>query len=113
MKIIQLPMTDENVEKIVAGTKWTTLRSPRAAQIIGLQAGESGIWKMRGIDKIVTCIGLVTCQEAGGPVKLRISEGLGDGAPMFKQTLDWLNGYGKLYLYSIKLEPRSQDASSK
>jgi len=73
--VVFMPMGSDNVEKIINGTKTTTLRSKGAADKIGLKPGETGIVNIKGELFEVTNRGPQTIQEAGGLEAVVISEG--------------------------------------
>lgn len=95
-------MSDDNIDKILLGKKTTTIRSKRNNEQIGLFVGETAITSFGGRDFLITNKGLLTVKEAGGKEKMIESESFDDNGPKFKQTEDWLNGHGKLYVYEIK-----------
>lgn len=96
-----IPMTPKNVEKILNGEKTTTIRSERAARAIGIDSGKTVVALFAKKPFLVTNRGLLTVQQAGGKETMWESEGFSPEGPMFKQTREWLNGKGKLYVYDI------------
>ena len=104
MKKIALPMYPDNIAKIVAGTKTTTVRSESYAKIISLEIGQEGC--VTFLDKSFKVInrGLLTIEEAGGKEVIIKSEGvLSEEDFKFKQTRDWVNGKGRLFVYDISM----------
>ena len=99
---IFIPMQPENVEKILSGTKTSTVRSASAAQQIGLKKGQQDYTTWGGKRFLVTCEGEQTIDEAGGYESVWKSEGFGPSGPLFAQTRTWLNGTGKLWVYRFK-----------
>jgi hypothetical protein len=102
MNKVFIPMSPDNVEKILSGKKTTTIRSQRASTKIGLFVGESGITEFGGREFIITNRGPLTIEEAGGKEKMWESESFGENGPMYQQTINWLNGKGTMYVYEIK-----------
>lgn len=102
MNRVFIPMSDDNIDKILLGKKTTTIRSKRAADQIGMFLNETAVTSFGGVDFLITNKGLLTIGEAGGKDKILESECFGDNGPKFKQTENWLNGKGKLYVYEIK-----------
>lgn len=98
---LNLNLQPDNVAKILAGTKTTTVRTTKDANFIGLPVGmkaEVMIGK-----RIFTLYnrGLLTIEEAGGRAKMELSEDFGPNGPKFPSTSKWLDGNGKLYVYDI------------
>lgn len=102
MNRVFIAMSSDNIDKILSGKKTTTVRSQRASEQIGMFVNEKAITSFGGRDFLITNKGLLTVEEAGGKEKMIESESFGDNGPKFKQTEDWLNGHGKLYVYEIK-----------
>lgn len=103
MKHITLLMHSDNIDKIIAGVKTTTVRSPLQYIQIGLSVSETGIWSTRGKDFLITNKGYLTIEEAGGIETILKSEGVNSINQFgYKQTKEWVNGNGRLYVYSIQ-----------
>lgn len=102
MNRVFIPMSEDNIDKILLGEKTTTIRSKRANEQIGMFIGETSITNFGGRDFLITNKGLLTVEEAGGKDKMISTESFSKEGPKFKQTEDWLNGKGKLYVYEIK-----------
>lgn len=102
MNRVFIPMAEDNVGKILSGEKTTTVRSKRGGEQIGMFVGETSITSFNKVDFFITNNGLLTIDEAGGKESILKSECFGESGPKYKQTRDWLNGKGKLYVYSIK-----------
>ena len=99
---VTIQMQPANIEKIKAGTKTTTTRSESQAKEINIPVGESAIVNFGGQDFKVTNRGQLTINEAGGKEAMIQSEGVqSEEEFMYKQTKDWVNGKGKLYVYDI------------
>lgn len=99
---VTIQMQPANIEKIKAGTKTTTTRSESQAKEINIPVGESAIVNFGGQDFKVTNRGQLTIEEAGGKEAMIKSEGVqSEEEFMYKQTKDWVNGKGKLYVYDI------------
>ncbi len=97
-----IQMQPQNVEKILNGTKSTTIREsiPKGGNI---QVGETKIVKFGGKDFNVTNRGHLTINEAGGVEAIVKSEGLSSVNDfMYQQSKNWANGQGKMYVYDIK-----------
>jgi hypothetical protein len=98
-----IPMSENNRHKIETGHKKTTVRSKRAMQQIGLEIGESGLYTTARKGFKVTLLGHFSVEQIGGHNKARELEGLRPGElPMYKQTQLWLNGQGRLYVYTFE-----------
>jgi hypothetical protein len=102
MNRVFIPMSADNIQKILLGKKTTTIRSKRANEQIGMFIGETSVTNFGGTDFLVTNKGLLSIEEAGGKEKMLRTECFGDMGPIYKQTKDWLDGKGKLYVYEIK-----------
>ena len=102
MKQVFVPMTDQNIQKILKGLKTSTLRSFKASQKIGLNERESGYCFFNSKKFIIKNLGLLSVDEAGGFDHVWKTEGFLDDGPMFDSTKKWLKGEGKLFFYSIK-----------
>ena len=102
MNKVFIPMSTDNIEKILSGKKTTTVRSKRANEQIGMFVNETSVTTFGGVDFLITNKGLLSVEESGGKDKMFESECFGENGPLFKQTEEWLNGRGKLYVYEIK-----------
>ena len=97
-----IQMQSQNVEKILNGTKTTTIREsiPKGGNIA---IGETKIVNFSGKDFYVTNRGHLTIQEAGGLENMLKSEGLNSIDDfMYNQSKNWAKGNGKMYIYDIK-----------
>lgn len=103
VKRVEVAMMDKNIGRIIKGNKTTTIRTNKEFGKIGLEIGEEGITNFGGIDYLVKCRGYMSVDEAGGKDKVWESEGFDDSGPTFDHVRKWLNGFGKLYVYDIKL----------
>jgi hypothetical protein len=101
MNRVFIPMSTDNIQKILNGEKTTTTRSKRSSEQIGMFVGETCVTSFNGTDFFITNRGLLNIEEAGGKEKMLMSEAFGENGPMFKQTVEWLDGIGKLYVYDI------------
>lgn len=97
---IFVPMKQHNVEKIISRKKWTTLRAFPDAREIGLEVGESAYTYFDDNEFIITNLGAKTVEEAGGKEAIWKSEGFDEG-PGFAHVERWIEGYQRLYLYTI------------
>lgn len=102
MNRVFVPMSEDNIKKILSGEKTTTIRSKRSNEQIGMFIGETSVVSFSGVDFLITNKGFLTVEEAGGKEKMLISESFGNDGPKYKQTEDWLEGKGKLYVYEIE-----------
>lgn len=102
MNRVFIPMSTDNTQKILTGEKTTTTRSKKANEQIGMFVDETCVTSFNGTDFFITNRGLLNIEEAGGKDKMLVSEAFGEEGPMFKQTKEWLDGIGKLYVYDIK-----------
>jgi hypothetical protein len=99
---VEIQMQPDNIKKIKAGVKTTTVRSAAQAKQINIPVGQSAIVNFDGQDFKVTNRGALTIEEAGGKDAIIKSEGVkSENDFMYKQTKDWVNGKGKLYVYDI------------
>ncbi len=97
-----IQMQPQNVEKILNGTKTTTIREsiPKGGNIT---VGETKIVNFGGKDFYVTNRGHLTIQEAGGLEKMLKSEGLSSIDDfMYNKSKNWAKGNGKMYVFDIK-----------
>lgn len=102
---INIQMQPDNVQKILNGVKTSTVRSQEQADKIGIRAGQSELVKIGGKIFKVTNKGLLTIEEAGGKEAILKSEGVSKVEDFkYQQTKDWVNGKGKLYVYTIESE---------
>lgn len=102
-KKINLSLQKENILKILAGSKTTTVRSATNSQSIGLKKGQSGILTLRDNQFLVTNRGLLTIEEAGGKDAILKSEDVESVDKLiYQQTKNWINGKGKMVVYDIK-----------
>jgi hypothetical protein len=98
-----ITMTADNISKIETGRKTTTVRSINEASKIGIKAGQTEKRFIGEKEYEVTNRGFLTIEEAGGQAAILQSEGLTEPKQFrFKQTVDWYEGRGKLYVYDIK-----------
>jgi len=102
MNKVFIPMSSDNVIKLLSGDKTTTIRSKKNSEQIGMFTGETAVTRFNGVDFFVSNKGLLTIEEAGGKEKMLLSESFGESGPKFKQTINWLNGIGKLYVYTFE-----------
>jgi flagellar basal body rod protein FlgF len=104
MKRIFVPMHPSNIDQLLAGTKTTTIRSSKAYSSIALMEGQAGITSYRDVKFKVTNRGFLTIEEAGGKEAMLKSEGLqSDDDFIYKQSKDWVNGEGRLWVYDFKM----------
>lgn len=96
-----IPMYEENIEKIELGLKTSTLRSKESGEKIGLPIGIESKAKIGKNFYMVKNLGLLTIEEAGGKEFIEQKECFGKNGPLFKQTSEWLDGFGKMYVYLI------------
>ncbi len=113
-------MMPNNVALIFLGRKTTTTRSISQFKQIGLEAGETGrttlVCDYIDRDFLITCRGLLTCDEAGGIKAMLASEGMFSLSDCkYTQTVRWFTDSqeydkfsqpnrhrSKLYVYDIK-----------
>jgi hypothetical protein len=96
-------MAKDNMIKILLGQKTTTIRSQREFEKIGLEVGETGIWKLYGNDVYVHNKGLMNIEQAGGKEEILKSEGVkSENDFMYQQSRDFVNGKISLFVYTIK-----------
>jgi hypothetical protein len=107
MNRVFVPMSTDNIDKILSGDKTTTIRSKRVSEQIGMFVGETSVTSFRGVEVLIHNRGLLTVDEAGGKETIVKSECFGEEGPKFKQTVDWLNGVGRLYVYDLII-PKDQ-----
>lgn len=105
---IFVPMKSGNIQKIIERKKWTTLRTFPDARDIGLDVGESAYVMFGGHEFVITNVGAKTVEEAGGKEAVWKSEGFDDDGPGFPHVERWIEGYQRLYLYTIYTEPEWQ-----
>lgn len=99
---VSITMQQHNIDKIIAGTKTSTVRSQREADSIGIPIGESAVVTFGNRDFVVLNNGLMSIDEAGGLENVLRTEGVSSINDFtFQQTKDWANGKGKLYYYTI------------
>lgn len=98
-KDVFLPMQSHNIMKILEGQKTTTIR---AKETTGLTTGEVGEISFRGNQYNIINLGYLAIEEAGGKKTIIKSEGLNNEDEfMFKQSKDWVNGKGKMWVYRM------------
>jgi hypothetical protein len=96
-----IQMQPQNVEKILNGTKTTTIRES-IAKGGNIAVGQTKIVNFGGRDFNVTNRGQLTINEAGGVEAIIKSEGLSSVNDfMYQQSKNWANGQGKMYVYDI------------
>ncbi len=96
-------MKPDNIAKIEAGTKTTTVRSVNEAARIRIKSGNTERRFIGDREYAVTNRGFLTIEEAGGQAAMLKSEGLTDPSEFkFKQSKDWYDGKGKLSVYDIR-----------
>lgn len=101
-KEVFLQMGKKNIQKILNGTKTTSLRSPNQFTEIGLAPGQSGIATFEGKKFRVTNRGLLSISEAGGQAAMLKSEGVETVEELkFEQSVRWMQGKNRLYVYDI------------
>lgn len=111
LKTVRINLQPDNIKKINEGTKKTTIRGTKQMEEIGLKPNETGLAKIGNQTYKVTNRGLISIYEAGGKEAMVNSEGLKSEEDfMFKQSKDWVNGKGKLWVYDIT--PTSEIISS-
>lgn len=101
-------MQTDNVRKVLAGEKTTTVRSDRAATHIGLHPGECGIVEWGGTRVEVRYRGCLSVAAAGGRARMEHSEGFGPDGPKYAQTRRWLAGEGELHVYDLHVLQRDR-----
>ena len=98
-----IQMQPDNVEKILKGTKTTTIRSQSQANQLGINAGETAVVNIGGKDFNVTNRGLLDIKEAGGVEAMLKSEDVKSIDDFkYEQSKKWARGESKLYVYDIK-----------
>lgn len=102
MRKVWVPMKQDNILKILAGTKTTTLRSAKEAGRIGLVLNESATCSFNGRIFQITCRGCLTIAEAGGAESIASSEDFGANGPKFASTRHWLEGSGQMFVYDLQ-----------
>jgi len=123
-KVINVALSNSNIDSIIAGEKTTTIRAESQKNKIGLEKGESAFINLRGNKYLITNRGNLTIEEAGGIEAMIKSEGLSttqtEDTPYeilvgkktyyakFKQTVDFMNGVSGLHVYDIR-EALSED----
>jgi hypothetical protein len=96
-----IQMQPQNVEKILNGTKTTTIRES-VAKGGNINVGETKIVNFGGRDFNVTNRGQLTIDEAGGIEAMLNSEGLSNiNDFMYQQSKNWANGNGRMYVFDI------------
>lgn len=99
----RIQMTPDNIEKIEKGTKTTTVRSVTESARIGIKTGQTDKRWIGDKEYLITNRGFLTIEQAGGKEAILKSEGLTDSSEFkFKQSLEWYNGKGKLFVYDIR-----------
>jgi len=94
-------MQKKNVEKLLNGTKTTTIRAS-VEKGGNINVGETRVVDFGGKDFNVTNRGYLTIEEAGGKEAMLKSEGVtNESELMYNQSRDWMNGKGKMYVYDI------------
>lgn len=97
-----IQMQPQNVEKILNGTKTTTIRES-ILKGGNIAINETKIVNFGGKDFYVTNRGHLTIQEAGGLENMLKSEGLNSIDDfMYNQSKNWAKGNGKMYVFDIK-----------
>ena len=97
----KIQMQPNNVEKILNGTKTTTIRES-ILKGGNISIGETKIVNFGGKDFYVTNRGHLTIKEAGGLENMLKSEGLNSIDDfMYNQSKNWANGKGKMYVFDI------------
>ena len=109
MKTVFVAFTDKNQEKLLAGTKTSTVRSPQEALKIGLKSGDRAIFILNSQKFNISCLGLVHVEEIGGRLSAEKTENFENNKPMFQSTELWLQGKIKLYYYRITKVKESLD----
>lgn len=99
--VTTLQMSEANIEKILAGTKTSTVRktieaggniAPRTVNIVNFGDRQYAVFNR----------GYMTVEEAGGKKEMMRTEGVtSESEFMFQQTRDWINGKGAMYVYII------------
>jgi hypothetical protein len=94
-------MQQQNVEKLLNGTKTTTIRAS-IEKGGNIAVGETKVVNFGGKDFNVTNRGYLTIEEAGGKEAMLKSEGVkNESELMYNQSRDWMNGKGSMYVYDI------------
>jgi hypothetical protein len=94
-------MQQQNVEKLLNGTKTTTIRAS-IEKGGNIPVGETKVVNFGGKDFNVTNRGYLTIEEAGGKEAMLKSEGVkNESELMYNQSRDWMNGKGSMYVYDI------------
>ena len=101
MERTTMQMQPQNVEKILNGTKTTTIRES-IAKGGDIAVGQTKVINFGGKDFNVTNRGHLTIAEAGGVETMLNSEGLSSVDDfMYQQSKNWANGQGRMYVYDI------------
>ena len=92
-----VPMDAENVDKLLDGTKTTTVRTKEIVPV-----GQTKIATIGGVEFNITNRGKFSIEEAGGKETILKSEGLESVEDaLFPTTKKWLNGEGEMFVYDI------------
>jgi hypothetical protein len=99
----RMPMREDNILKIAAGTKTTTIRTEQTGKQEGIPVGETRQREIGGDIYNVTNRGFLTIAEAGGLQAMLKSEDVaGEEFFKFEWTKKWVKGIGRMYVYDIR-----------
>ncbi len=102
MKEVYIQMLEDNIEKIVSGTKTTTIRTHKQYEQIGMFVGETALTVFDGVQFHITNMGHLNIKQAGGKEEMIKSENFRSEGPSFNIVKNWLDGIGKMYVYKIE-----------
>ena len=123
-KVVNIILSNPNIDEILAGNKSTTVRSESQKNKIGLEKGQTGFLNLRGRKYLITYRGNLTVEEAGGKQAMIESEGLStvknDYATnpvelgkktyytVYGQTANFLDGRSGIHVYDIRKAPAGE-----
>lgn len=105
----KIKFSDDNIAKIEAGTKTTTLRAGKVNKD-GEPYFRSGVYKIGNKVYGLSSRGYLTVEEAGGVAAITKSENFAESGPKLKQTKDFLEGKRKLFVIDIVPIDEYQDS---
>ena len=105
---VDITMSEENIKKLEAGEKTTTVRTQKEADLINIPVGIANKRLIGGKPYAVRNRGYLTIQEAGGKEAFLKSEGVKDESELqHEHAKEFAAGKRRLYVYDIKPLPET------
>lgn len=103
MRTIEADQLPNEIIHAITNGRTTIIGGGLVYDYMQLQPKEKGKIDINGQKYTIQCMGLVDITEAGGKEKmLKALDLKSEQSSKFQVHKDWFNGFGKLYVYTIK-----------